>query len=421
MMCKVFLPILLSFLLITQSEGGTFEHYKEKSYSFFDVNWDSAYFYALKAHDAAISDGNDYGIAQSLFMMADVDDIRRNYDKAIPVYLLALDKFSGLPGHSKSDKKRAQILHNIGRVYYLHHKYDDAISFYEQGVEICSNSDLLNLRLDILQNIAVTYKKKGDLAKSAEIQFERLTLFKKDDKHRLSNAYNHLGLVYIKLNEQEQALTYFDKILQLEQDHKFSRNRAMAYHNIANVHMSQNQLKKSEEYFELAIQENLGLKNKKGLFKNYLDITQLYMDMDEISKAEVAANHAINLKDEVLMDIENNKIYHFLSEVYFIQNKPEIAKQYFDTYVANMEELYGYQKNLAAQGDRYKIDLIASTYFNKLAEKEKFNYYIYGIIGVSVLTLLLLGIFIYQRKRKAAAVRLLREHFSSLTFSLKSD
>ena len=142
--------------------------------------------------------------------------------------------------------------------------------------------DLLDERLVILQSIAITYKSKGDLTKSAETQFERLTLIEKDDKKRLPSAYNHLGLLYIKLNEEEQALTYFEKILEIEKEHKFSRNRAMAYHNIANVHMNKNQLKEAEEYFGLAIQENLGLESKKGLFKNYLDLTQLYMEMDEV-------------------------------------------------------------------------------------------------------------------------------------------
>lgn len=191
----------------------------------------------------------------------------------------------------------------------------------------------------------------------------------------------------------------------------------MAYHNMGDTYMKEREFDKAKEHYLKSISEKKALGKTKDLFVSYMDLTELHLEIHDFESAEKYGLLAASLFPEVTKSVTNNKINHFLSQIYFAIDESEKAKTYVEKYVTQMETLYDQQKELASQGDQYKIELITSTYFAKIQEQEKINYYMVGVAGLVVFFILFL---IYNRYRKVAAAKMLREHFSSISFNISN-
>lgn len=357
-----------------------------------------------------------FGEANSLYIIAYCDDRQNKLNKAVPEYLQALEKFTEIEGEL-SIENQAEIHLNLGRIFKLHYKYQDAISFYNRGLSLAEEINNLKLKKKLLHNLSIAYKHKGDLVKAAEIQFEKLGLLGESDRRDEIKSYNQIGLINIELQEFEEARSYFEHIIKLEKDKKTSKYRAMAFHNIADAYMKENNYGEAKKSYLSSLSENLTIKNKKDIFLTYLDLTQLHLEINDFESAEKYGLKASVLLSEVPKTVEYNRVNHYLSQIYFHKDELHEAKIYFDRYVTQMESLYDQQKELASQGDQYKIELITSTYFAKIQEQEKINYYMVGVAGLVAFFILFL---IYNRYRKVAAAKMLREHFSSISFNISN-
>ncbi|MCR9251969.1 MAG: tetratricopeptide repeat protein [bacterium] len=409
--------LILTFLgLFDGNRQSSVDQMHEECYSLFSTNIDSARIVASNALEISSDTDYGWGKAQSLFIIAYCDDLNDKLNQAVPAYLKALDMFSEFE-REKARSNQSKIYLNLGRIFRIHYKYDDAINFYKRGLEIATDLDNKKLRMDHLHNMSIAYRHKGDLVKAAEIQFEKLSIHDQNDVIADVKSYNQLGLIHKDLGDYEESRNYFEHIVELQRDKKNSKYRARAYHNIATCFKLEGNTKLAQEMFERSLNEMIPLNRKKDIFITYLDLTELFLLQQNYDQAKKYGTLALDLDEDVLMNVENNKLNHYLSQIYFAKNQPGKAKLYFDRYVTQMESLYDQQKELASQGDQYKIELITSTYFAKIQEQEKINYYMVGVAGLVAFFILFL---IYNRYRKVAAAKMLREHFSSISFNISN-
>lgn len=164
----------------------------------------------------------------------------------------------------------------------------------------------------------------GNLTKSKELLLQKLEMIEEDNHKEKQYTYNQLGLVHHELKSFDQALSYFQQMIDLETDAKPSRFRGQAYHNMANIYQEQKHYEQAWDYYEKALKE-------KGPIGREKDLLITYKDM---------AFHTL-IHDQINLD-------------------------YSEQYKA----LDSIQKDLIAQGKGYKMDLITTNYFNEQREKE---------------------------------------------------
>lgn len=409
--------LILAFLGLFGSENETtVDELHDQCLELLDSNIEDARALANQAYELSVEQKYDWGKAHSLFIMAYCDDDMNHLNKAVPEYLKALEGYEAV-GTKRADLNQAKVYKNLGIIFDNHYKYADAINFYERGYKIAAGYNDITLMKKILHSKAIAYRHSGDLVKAAETQFLRLSLDEGANKSSDVKSYNQLGLIHTDLKNFTEARGYFDHILKLESSKKESIHRARAYHNIAMTYSLEERNQDAELMLIKALAEKKIIGNNKDLFVTYLDLTDLYINLSNLDKAEIYGLKAKEIVNDLMVSIDNNKINHYLSQIYFSKNQPEKAKLYFDRYVTQMESLYDQQKELASQGDQYKIELITSTYFAKIQEQEKINYYMVGVAGLVVFFILFL---IYNRYRKVAAAKMLREHFSSISFNISN-
>ena len=83
----------------------------------------------------------------------------------------------------KQDANNLAVINNIGNIYYLQHKYAEALAMYKRALNIETNAD-------IMVNIAMTHYKLGD-ALSAKSMFEQAT----EADEQVETRYHALALL----------------------------------------------------------------------------------------------------------------------------------------------------------------------------------------------------------------------------------
>ncbi len=409
--------LLISILgIFGNSDKVEIDKLNESSIALLDSDLSKARSIAVKSLELAEESNYVEGEAQSLFILAYCDASSNKLNMAVPEYFRSLELYRKIETE-KSTLCQAKILMNLGKIFRAHYKYNDAINFYKEGYEKANALGDVRLMSNILHNMSIAYRHKGDLVEAAEIQFQKLNLQDANNTKEKIKSYNQLGLVHKDLNDFDQSRNYFEHIINLERNKTKSTNRARALNNIGICYYLEKKYDEAEKYYLMSMNESEEIGKSIDVFNSYLNLSEIYIEKLDFKNAEKYTLAAHRLLDNVPSSIENNKINHYLSQIYFATNQPEKAKIYSDKYVEQMEALYDQQRQLAAQGDQYKIELITSTYFAKIQEQEKFNYYILGVVA---LVSLFVAFFIYHRYRKVAAAKMLREHFSSISFNISN-
>lgn len=162
----------------------------------------------------------------ALYNMAYAYDLMGESEKAIGAYKTAL-------ADNPNDK---DLIFNMGRLFYMQDKYDQAIETFEQVLQIDPNDFEANINIgnayvtmaEKMYSDATATDDRGNLllpeAESAQKQQEAIAIFHKSIpklekstqlKPDNANAWQLLGVAYVRVGEIEKGQEAFDKAEQL--------------------------------------------------------------------------------------------------------------------------------------------------------------------------------------------------------------
>jgi tetratricopeptide (TPR) repeat protein len=100
-------------------------------------------------------------------------------------------------------------------------EYTEALSFYEQALEIKKKSLPANHPSlgDSYNNIGLVYSKMGEYSKALTFYEQALEIQKKSlpaNHPSLGNSYNNIGLVYYNMGEYSKALSFYEEALEIQ-------------------------------------------------------------------------------------------------------------------------------------------------------------------------------------------------------------
>lgn len=118
----------------------------------------------------------------------------------------------------KTDRKRTLALNllNIGYDYYLIGKYDSAMTYYQESEPILKEIGMSIGQAYLIGNRALVYWKKGDKKKAKEDLNEAIKMLVPiGDRYGMADYYNKLGNIFLEENDQEKAIYYTMKGLEM--------------------------------------------------------------------------------------------------------------------------------------------------------------------------------------------------------------
>lgn len=365
--------------------------------------------------------GNYYEQGRSLFFLGAVADRENKPDKSIPFLLESLESFSHLDTE-KSYSYQSEICISLGKIFRQHGAFSEALDIYKQGMSYALMANNTEALRKLLYNQSVAYRRQGNALKAIEALTQSIELIPEGDHSKLLRSYNQFGAIYHELGNYSSARFWYDKMLALQGEDSMPQYfRAQANHNIALTYKMEKEYATAWSFFEMTLAEKEKLGNTDKLFLTYQDMAELAFIEEKHELARSFAQEALGLMDQVANTPDYYKIYKLLAQ---IEEKasPSVAMIYANKFMEASEAFTSKQKELLENGDRYKIQLITSTYFNNAkreTERVKFAWSIScSVVFVFLVVALTFKLYrIYRYRSPKLALSHIKSH-NELVFLL---
>jgi tetratricopeptide (TPR) repeat protein len=242
----------------------------------------------FRIHDIKQMDENQRLFQVDLTLTSDNDEDLRVLSKGIQ---------EEIDPDSKEWYRLGKLLLKIGQL-------DEAQQVYEVLLDQATND--IDKALSY-HHIGWAKKDKGEYKEALSYYEKALEIRQQSlppNHPNLAASYNNIGTVYKNMGEYSKALSYYEKALEIRQ-RSLPPNHpdlASSYNNIGNVYYSMGEYSKALSFHErtLGIQQQLLPPNHPDLASSYNNIGNVYYSMGEYSKALSSHEKALGIRKQSL-------------------------------------------------------------------------------------------------------------------------
>jgi tetratricopeptide (TPR) repeat protein len=169
----------------------------------------------------------------------------------------------------------------------------------------------------------------------AQQMFEMILDLATDEKEK-GQIYHYLGWIKIDQGKYTEAITYYEKSLEIKQKTLPANhhNLATSYNNIGNVYYNMGEYSKALSYYEkaLEIKQKTLPANHPSLASSYNNIGEVYRNMGEYSKALSSHEKALEISQKTLPAYHPHLATSYNNIAFLYENMKEYSKalSYFE-------------------------------------------------------------------------------------------
>jgi tetratricopeptide (TPR) repeat protein len=254
-----------------------------------------------KNHDSA-------GIADLLYDIGIVYYNFSDYAKALQYQKQSQEIYE----HLRENEGIAATTNSIGLIYRSISNFSGALENYFKALRIYEKSGNVPMMASEFTNIGNIYNNLADYTKALEYHFKALSIYEqRGDKNGTQRALNNIGNCYDDNNKPEKALIYYQQALDIAQSANFKHDAAIALENIGIVYRKLTDYTKALKYLRRALELDQQLGGKSNVAQVSNEIGQAIRD------APAGALKQIGIKP---------------------QNKYDTALEYFNSALQNATE-----------------------------------------------------------------------------------
>jgi len=219
-------------------------------------------------------------------------------------------------------------------------KYDQALSFFEENLDLAIELDDKSTQAKMANNLAIIYRDKGDFEKS-DLYFRKALKVFNAEKNLLgqSKTCNNLGISNMNQGNYGQAFEYFDKAKNISEELNNYKEKAASYNNLGNLHKQQGNYEEAINYYNkcltLAIENNL-TREESSATNN---IGSIYRVRGEYDTALVWLTKSLELKKQTDNIQGESTVYINMGATLLDKGDYTQALSYFQKSLAIEEEL----------------------------------------------------------------------------------
>jgi len=244
-------------------------------------NNDSVFSYANKSFKEAQKDRSDKsnGIAYRSLGLAYSDKF--DYSKALE-YFLKSKEYSDRSGNSK---EKIEILINLARSYRNLKRFSESLEIYKQAVEIAKEADDYKNEGLLLNGIANAYVEINDLNRSLEYAIKSANIqIIHNIKSGLGDTYNFIGTIHQSLKNNDLAEEYFLKSYEIYQTVNDIKGLSMALNNLGIIYNINGNNQKSLEYYSKSLEYAKQLNDNDGIATSLNNIGIINVELGQIER-----------------------------------------------------------------------------------------------------------------------------------------
>ncbi len=341
--------------------------------------------YYLEANDLSRKINYQRGVLKYIANYTFLLNMEGKYDSSILLNLQAVDLAKKINDREYLGKS----LINTGGAYNGKGDYENAARYYEMSKPYFENSDNPLYQGMIYDHLQMLYFKLNQYDKGIEYGQKAVSLMKQtDDESLLISSLINLGLNYNGKSNISEARKYFDEALKRSVNSQNLMMESISMLNLINLDLSSFQLDeippKADRILEISDQINTG----EDRIIAYKALGIYHLNKGNFTESENYFNQSLQMAKELDIPVQIGKIYGDLSNLYFSKNDFKKANRFaaksdsVQTRITNAELQMNIQE-LEKKYETEKKEATILTQKSKLKNRRVLNY----IFGGSILVL----------------------------------
>ncbi|CAF0833684.1 unnamed protein product [Rotaria sordida] len=279
----------------------------------------------------------------SIFRIGDMNQIDDRLWKVNLTLTCDMDEqLKILTYHIRNEIQGITPWHSLATFLYKMGKYDEAIEIFNRIVEVTNDNDnekFMTTLSSTYNNIGLMYDSMGNYSdalswyeKALEIQSNSLP----SDHPSLATVYDNIGMVYRSLGDYTTALSYCEKTLEirLKSSSLDQISLTNVYSNIGMVYESKGDYSNALSYYEKAyeIQKSSFPLDHPSLTLSYNNFGGIYSLMGNYSNALLYYTKIIEIQEKSLPSYHPSLAftYNNIAHVYQLMGKYTISLSYYE-------------------------------------------------------------------------------------------
>ncbi len=252
-----------------------------------------------------------------------------------------------------NENKKYKALRNYGMIYSINREYSKAIDVYNDILkyfkEIRDTIEIAALH----RNIGDVYYRQAQFAEAlkeyiySENYFDKYIKIHDQYYDKVYENYgatlNNIGNVYLRLDDYEQAVKFFEQALVIQKETGDKYSEAAAYTNIGNIYHYLQKYEKSLQFYLNAL-ECANIVNNITLKANInQNIATTYQNIKRYKEAQKFYTTALELYSQTDNNDGLMEIYHSLALSFFGERKIDSTEHYFDLAIKMAKYIQDFQ------------------------------------------------------------------------------
>lgn len=318
---------------------------------------------ALDAHTHSLTFNLEIERGRALFQMAYACRVMSRNSEGLNYAFRALEimnKAENIQGIYKAKNI-------IGIIYFYYGSLTDALENFMGAMDLVAETDDINLKASILNNIGEVYREVGEYHKAKSYYEQALALsLQKNLEFNASAIYLNIGEVLYQEGDYEQSNVFLEKGYNIVLKHNRFLEQAEAETKIGRAYVA-------EKKYDIARETFLSALEKLRSISNLYYMVDLLMEMADLDLALGMSpirnlNEALEKSKDAGLEKKIIKIYESISNYYEKKGDFQLALEYYKNFHIKQSELEA--SNLSM---RLEILSVEFNFYKEKSENMKFK------------------------------------------------
>lgn len=299
-----------------------------------------------------------------------------------------------------------------GMMAYRQGKYDFAIAYHLQSLDIAdsiNDRQLIAFRYNDLANV---YLDKGDWAKAMLYNQKSLAIKQKlNDKEGIATSFRNMGMIYLRQKNYDSALIYLNQAEALAKEINDKRILGYVYLYLGELYTRKGEIPIGIRTLQEATRLHREINNQYGLAEALNSLAEAYLATNIPASAQVVFEDALAIAKRTGIRLEVQRAYIGLANTYEKQRQFAEALHYYKQYTSLKDSIFA-EKNEETiafldaqfQNELKQTQIALLTKEKELADKavqeeKRYNYALLAIIVIILIFAVLMTRSMLEKRR----------------------
>ncbi len=225
----------------------------------------------------------------------------------------------------------AQALNLLGVVAFNTSRYDEAVSYYEQGAFLRERENDQNALAGSYNNLALAYQAKGEYDKALEHLHRSIEIKRRQHNEAgIAGGFLNLALLYLEVHNFEEAERRCRDSLRISSALGLAQLVAENHSTLGDIGMTRGQLDEAESFYQLALEHARRLSTVSEEMGAQKRLARLYLRKGRYDDARAAIEEASRLARQVGSKYEHAQTEEIFGELQAASNLSSEAVDHFE-------------------------------------------------------------------------------------------